>query len=54
MQIQVVEPDQVSSLNIRAGEDLLSIVTCTPYGLNTHRLIVTGKRVEYQLSLIHI
>lgn len=48
MQIQVVEPDQVSSLNIRAGEDLLSIVTCTPYGLNTHRLIVTGKRVGYQ------
>lgn len=47
-QIQVVEPDDVSSLNIRPGEDLLSVVTCTPYGLNTHRLIVTGKRVEYQ------
>lgn len=46
--IQVVEPDDVSSLNIRADEDLLSIVTCTPYGLNTHRLIVTGNRVEYQ------
>ena len=45
--ICVAEPEDVSSLDIRAGEDLVSVVTCTPYGLNTHRLIVTGKRVPY-------
>ena len=31
-----------------AGEDLVTLVTCTPYGINTHRLLVTGKRVEYK------
>lgn len=50
-QIQVVEPDEVESLSIQAGKDLCSIVTCTPYGINTHRLIVTGERVEYSESL---
>lgn len=45
--IQVVEPDDASVLDIEAGKDLASIVTCTPYGINTHRLIVTGKRVSY-------
>lgn len=46
--MEVVEPTDVSSLAIRPGEDLVSIVTCTPYGINTHRLIVTGNRVEYK------
>ena len=35
-------------LKIQEGQDLASIITCTPYGLNTHRLIVTGKRVPYE------
>lgn len=47
-EIEVVEPDDASSLDIQAGEDEASIVTCTPYGINTHRLIVTGKRVQYK------
>ena len=46
--IQVVEPEDVSSLQIEAGKDLVTLVTCTPYGINTHRLLVTGKRVEYK------
>lgn len=48
--INVVEPDDVSDLQIKEGEDLVSIVTCTPYGINTHRLIVTGIRVDYKKS----
>lgn len=47
-EINVVEPDDSSKLKIQAGEDLVSLVTCTPYGLNTQRLIVTGTRVEYE------
>lgn len=46
--IRVVEPEDLSSLRIRPEEDLLSVVTCTPYGINTKRLIVTGKRVGYK------
>ena len=46
--IQIVEPEDVSGLQIEAGEDLVTLVTCTPYGINTHRLLVTGKRVEYK------
>ena len=47
-EIQVVKPEEVSVLKIQEGQDLASIITCTPYGLNTHRLIVTGKRVPYE------
>ena len=48
--INVVDPEDTSSLEIESGKDLVSIITCTPYGLNTHRLIVTGTRVEYEQS----
>lgn len=44
-QISVVQPDDVECVRIQEGKDLLSLVTCTPYGLNTHRLIVTGERI---------
>lgn len=44
---EVVEPDDTSSLNIVSGEDLVTLVTCTPYGVNTHRLLVHGTRVAY-------
>lgn len=44
----MVKPEEVSILKIQEGQDLASIITCTPYGLNTHRLIVTGKRVPYE------
>lgn len=46
--IQVVEPDDVSVMEIQAGRDDCSLITCTPYGLNTHRLVVTGERVPYE------
>lgn len=45
-QIRVVEPSQVSDLEIVEGSDLCSLVTCTPYGINTHRLLVRGHRIE--------
>lgn len=45
--IRVVEPDDISALKIRAGKDLVSLVTCTPYGINTKRLVVTGERAKY-------
>lgn len=43
--IEVVEPDDVSSLGIRAGEDLCTLVTCTPVNVNSHRLLVHGTRI---------
>lgn len=47
-QIEVIEPDEVEKLDIQDGKDLVSLITCTPYGLNTHRLVVTGERVSYE------
>jgi sortase A len=47
-QILIVEPDQIDSLGIVTGEDYCTLVTCTPYGINTHRLLVRGHRVENQ------
>ena len=44
--IQVIKPDEVEALRIHKGKDLVSLVTCTPYGINTHRLVVTGERVD--------
>ena len=44
--ISVVLPDEVSSLTVMEGEDLCTLVTCTPYGINTHRLLVRGHRVD--------
>lgn len=44
-QIRTVLPDQVDDLAIDAKKDLCTIVTCTPYGINTHRLLVRGHRV---------
>lgn len=45
--VKVVEPDDVSTLGIQEGKDLVTLVTCTPYGINSHRLLVTGERTEY-------
>ena len=44
--ISIVEPTQVSALQVVEGEDLCTLVTCTPYGINTHRLLVRGHRIE--------
>lgn len=45
-QITVVEPDDFSELEIVEGEDYVTLMTCTPYGINTHRLLVRGHRIE--------
>lgn len=46
-QIRIVLPDEVDDLKIEEGKDLCTLVTCTPYGINTHRLLVRGHRVKY-------
>ena len=43
--IETVLPDQTASLYIQEGKDLVTLVTCTPYGVNTHRLLVHAERV---------
>lgn len=46
-QILTVESDDTDALAVEEGEDLVTLVTCTPYGVNTHRLMVRGHRVPY-------
>lgn len=46
-QILTVLPDDTSELKIIEGRDLVTLITCTPYGVNSHRLLVRGTRVEY-------
>jgi len=45
-QIRIVEPEETEELLIQEGKDLCTLVTCTPYGVNTHRLLVRGHRVD--------
>ncbi len=49
--IEVVEPKNVASLKIVNGEDYVTLVTCTPYGVNSHRLLVHGRRIQEDSSL---
>lgn len=49
--ISVVEPDEVSRLNVISGKDCVTLVTCTPYGVNSHRLLVRGVRVDSKDNL---
>ena len=44
-QIRIVEPQETDDLLIEEGKDLCTLVTCTPYGINTHRMLVRGKRI---------
>jgi len=44
--ISIVEPKDTEGLMIEEGRDLCTLVTCTPYGINTHRLLVRGHRIE--------
>lgn len=46
-EINTVLPDQFEYFDIDAERDLCTLVTCTPYGVNSHRLLVTGERIEY-------
>lgn len=45
-QIKIVEPQMTEDLLIQQGKDLVTLVTCTPYGVNSHRMLVRGHRVE--------
>lgn len=45
-QIRVVEPSDLSNLKLEQGKDYFTLITCTPYGINTHRLLVRGHRVD--------
>lgn len=48
--IQTVRPEDTKSLGIIDGEDYVTLVTCTPYGVNSHRLLVRGKRIPWEES----
>ena len=54
--ISIVEPQETSTLEIEQGKDYCTLVTCTPYGVNSHRLLVRGHRVEnlkkYTITLV--
>lgn len=45
-QIRIVTPKETNDLTVVKGEDYCTLLTCTPYGINTHRLLVRGKRIE--------
>lgn len=49
--IYIVEPDQTEHLVVETGRDLVTLVTCHPYGINTHRLLVQGTRIPYEVAL---
>lgn len=53
-QILVVLPDDMSALQIIEGMDLCTLVTCTPYGINSHRLLVRGHRIEEEREQVII
>ncbi|MDL2235637.1 class C sortase [Christensenellaceae bacterium OttesenSCG-928-L17] len=46
--VLITDPDDVKSLEIETAEDLCTLVTCTPYGVNTHRLLIRGHRIEME------
>lgn len=50
--ISIVEPTDVAVLDIIEGKDYCTLVTCTPYGINSHRLLVRGVRIEYTEEVI--
>ncbi len=47
-EIKVILPDEISELQITSGKDYVTLVTCTPYGVNSHRLLVKAERTEYE------
>ena len=47
-QILIVKPNETEALLIQEGQDLCTLITCTPYGVNSHRMLVRGHRVENQ------
>ena len=50
-EINVILPEEVDSLIVERGRDIVSLVTCVPFGVNTHRLVVTGERIQYDEAM---
>ena len=48
--IKVIDPEDTMGFEIEDGQDKVSLITCTPYGINTQRLVVTGCRVKYSVK----
>ena len=53
-QIKVVLPNETNDVQVVAGEDLCTLLTCTPYGINSHRLLVRGTRIENATPVLHV
>ena len=53
-QILVVEPQEIEPLYVVEGEDYCTLVTCTPYGVNSHRMLIRGTRIENEKQLANI
>ena len=53
-QIHIVLPEEMEDLQIDPDKDYCTLVTCTPYGINTHRLLVRGRRVENDLEILNV
>ena len=53
-QIKVVRPEETEDVRIVAGEDLCTLLTCTPYGINSHRLLVRGTRIENAAPALYV
>ncbi len=53
-QIKVVLPNETNDVQIVQGEDLCTLLTCTPYGINSHRLLVRGTRIENAAPVLHV
>ena len=53
-QIKVVRPNETSDIQIVPGEDYCTLLTCTPYGINSHRLLVRGTRIENAAPKLYV
>ena len=51
IEVAEVLPHYVERLRVRPGEDLMTLITCTPYAVNTYRLLVTGRRIPYDQAM---
>ena len=53
-QIKIVRPNETGDIQIIEGEDLCTLLTCTPYGINSHRLLVRGSRIENAKPILYV
>ena len=53
-QIKIVSPNETEDIQITDGEDMCTLLTCTPYGVNSHRLLVRGTRVENAAPTLYV